>query len=396
MAVRVMSNFPSLCSCKRLSMRAKPRLYCRYIDDIFITIRNADDARKLIDALKQNSVLNFTSENSQHKSLPFLDVLVKQENGCFKTSVFTKATNTGRCLNARGECPETYKKSVVNAYVKRAFTHCTSWKDVHSELDRIRQLLTNNGYQDNMIETAINRKMDQFCQDAAATPKTEDELIVYHRLNYGSAFKDECHAIKGIINRGVTPKAPYKRISLRIYSKPNLVASLIMRNSTAPRGSKETCTNVVYKFSCSQEMCKSPSKSYIGYTKTTLRKRLLAHRNNGAIHQHFVDVHDKKPSLQELIDNTEIIHRESNYGRILITEAVSIVLQKPTLNIQQEADQILPSSRGRRGIRRIPDQGPRPPAPTETRPVETRSLDETNVTELIRSLRPRPSRVTRP
>ena len=116
----------------------------------------------MIDALKRNSVLNFTSEYSQQKTLPFLDVLVKQEDGRFKTSVYTKATNTGRCLNARGECPDTYKRSVVSAYVKRAFTHCSSWKDLHSELDRIRQLLTNNGYQDDMIEAAIKKKMDAF------------------------------------------------------------------------------------------------------------------------------------------------------------------------------------------------------------------------------------------
>ena len=289
----------------------RPRLYCRYIDDIFITIQNTNNARELIDALKQNSVLNFTSEYSQQKSLPFLDVLVRQEDGHFKTSVFTKATNTGRCLNARGECPETYKRSVVSAYVKRAFTHCSSWKDLHTELDRIRQLLTNNGYQDDMIEAAIKKKMDAFYQQETNNATTnQDELVIYHKLSYSSAYKEECHALKGIINRGVTPKDPYKKIQLRIYSKPNLVASLLMKNGTAPQGSKDVCTNVVYKFSCPERMCKSSSKSYIGHTTTTIRRRFQAHRNQGAIHQHFIDVHDRKPSLEELIDNTELIHRE--------------------------------------------------------------------------------------
>ena len=164
-----------------------------------------------------------------------------------------------------------------------------------------------------------------------------------------------------------------------------------MKNSTAPQGSKDTCTNVVYKFSCPERMCKSSSKCYIGHTTTTIRRRFKAHRNQGAIHQHFIDAHDRKPTLQELIDNTDIIHKENNYGRLKITEAVSITLQNPSLNRQQEADQILPSNKGKQRIRRPRFQEPNPPPSGATSPMQTRRIDA-NVTELIRSLRPRPRR----
>ncbi|XP_066958077.1 uncharacterized protein [Macrobrachium rosenbergii] len=87
----------------------KPKIYGRYIDDIFFTIKETDDARKLADALKRNSLLNFTTEHSQQKTLPFLDVLMKQQEGQFKTTVYVKATNAGRCLNARGECDDAIK-----------------------------------------------------------------------------------------------------------------------------------------------------------------------------------------------------------------------------------------------------------------------------------------------
>ena len=148
------------------------------------------------------------------------------------------------------------------------------------------------------------------------------------------------------------------------------------------------CTNVVYKFTCSEEMCKSSAKDYVGHTTTTLRKRMLAHRNNGAIHQHYVDNHDKKPTLLELIEGTEIIHKESNYSRLLISEAVSIALQKPTLNIQQEADNILPSCRGRR---QVPSNDPpaRPQATRVTNPPTDTTNTEARVDTLLRSLRPR-------
>ncbi|XP_066973160.1 uncharacterized protein [Macrobrachium rosenbergii] len=185
----------------------KPEIYGRYIDDIFVAIEETDDARKLADALKRNLVLNFTTEHSQQKTLSFLDVLVKQQEGQFKTTVYTKTTHAGRFLNARRECPEAYKKSVVSAYVNRAFTHITSWRDIHTELGRIRQLLTNIGYADQIIKTAIKQKMDEFYQSNTTTKK-EENLIIYHRLHYGSAYKEDCCTLRGIVNRGVKPKSP--------------------------------------------------------------------------------------------------------------------------------------------------------------------------------------------
>ena len=232
-----------------------------------------------------------------------------------------------------------------------------------------------------MIETAINKKMEEFQEQATSTnTPSQENLTLYYHLEYSSAYREECQALKGILNRGVYPKDPYKKINLRIYSKPNLTSSLVMRNSTAPVVSKEMRTNVIYKFVCPEEMCKSHPKDYIGHTSTTLRRRLLAHRNRGAIHQHYVDIHDRKPSLQELIDNTSIIRQESNYSRRLISEAVSIISQKPTLNIQQESTSLLPSSRGRR---RRPPNDEDPPA------EDTRDHDERDVAVFVRSLRPR-------
>ena len=135
-----------------------PGIYARYIDDIFVTISSDEDVSTMITALQQKSCLTFTSERSVEGCLPFLDVNIsKTENG-FCTKVYKKATNVGRCLNARGECPISYKRSVAAAYIKRALTHCSTWTETHKELDRIRQLLTNNGYQDRLIEDVIKKK----------------------------------------------------------------------------------------------------------------------------------------------------------------------------------------------------------------------------------------------
>ena len=320
-----------------------PGMYARYIDDIFITTTSEDEVNHLIMAFQTNSCLKFTSENSVDGRLPFLDINIIKEGRNFKTSVYTKATNVGRCLNARGECPATYKKSVVAAYVNRALTHCSSWTDTHRELDRIRQLLTNNGYQDHLIEETIKKKMDKF-YNKTPPATTRQKITIYHQNHFHNQYREECNAIKSIIKRGVTPTNEDTDIDLRIYCRPSLTKSLVMRNSTAPRAPRESTTNVVYKFSCMEGHCDG-SKTYIGRTSSTLRRRLQFHRNNGSIFQHYTDSHNMKPPLQTLIEQTKIVHHEQNFRKLQIAEAVSITCQHPSINIQQAAEFILPSAR---------------------------------------------------
>ena len=57
--------------------------------------------------------------------------------------------------------------------------------------------------------------------------------------------------------------------------------------------------------------------------------------------------YDRKPEVMELVNNTTIIHREHTSNRLKIAEAVSIELQRPTLNIQTKFDLVLPSNRRR-------------------------------------------------
>ncbi|MPC68165.1 hypothetical protein E2C01_062362 [Portunus trituberculatus] len=42
--------------------------------------------------------------------------------------------------------PEKYCRSVINAFVKQAFTHCSLWSTVSRELTIVSKMLTNNGY----------------------------------------------------------------------------------------------------------------------------------------------------------------------------------------------------------------------------------------------------------
>ena len=138
-----------------------PNIYCRYVDDVFLDIRDPSHLDTIISRFEDNSVLHFTSELSVNDKIPFLDVLVSVDTGQFTTSVYQKPSNTGKVMNAQSECPERYKKSVMRAFIRRAHKHCSSYELLHSELSRIKQVLVNNGYSNSEVDREIKAHLDK-------------------------------------------------------------------------------------------------------------------------------------------------------------------------------------------------------------------------------------------
>ena len=136
-----------------------------------------------------------------------------------------------------------------------------------------------------------------------------------------------------------------------------------MRNSNTPKPALESESNVIYRFECTVGSCRGRNVDYIGLTTSTLKKRMENHRYNGGIHGHFKAVHNRRPTTKELVENSTILHRVASYHRLAITEAVSIELRKPLLNIQREFDLVLPSCRRKKRELETLTEDPPPAAP---------------------------------
>ncbi|XP_076059489.1 uncharacterized protein LOC143036126 [Oratosquilla oratoria] len=130
------ANFFMGCIEEVFSKFEKPEIYCRYIDDIFIKTTHNEDIILLKNYLQDASGLTFTIENSVEGSMPFLDILVKQQKEKFDTDTYVKPTNTGQCMNGRSECPQRYINPTISAYIRRDLTHCSTWTKVHTEIVR--------------------------------------------------------------------------------------------------------------------------------------------------------------------------------------------------------------------------------------------------------------------
>ncbi len=107
------------------------------------------------------SGLNFNIQHSVNGTMPFLDVLVKQQQVKFNTAVHIKPINPGHCCNGRNECPDRYKDSIIGAYIQRALIHCSTWQQVHEEIERATQVLINNNFSEKNIVHQTKKIIDK-------------------------------------------------------------------------------------------------------------------------------------------------------------------------------------------------------------------------------------------
>ena len=314
----------------------KPNIYGRYVDDIFLQIANEQQLIQLKDEFESKSVLKFTYELSVHNKLPFLDVLVNTNNNEFHTTVYRKETNMGFCLNAKSECINKYKQSVISSYVTRAFKITRSWEDFHLECQKIKQILINNNFSNKMVDLQINKFLQQKLNNQKNLKIKDTINIFYKNQTHKNCHLDE-KILKDIVKNNIKPTSKNKKININIYYKNNKTYSLIMKNNPSPPTSDLNKNNVIYQFSCplqepnSNNICNG---KYVGMTSTTLLRRLTAHKYNGSIKQHFIDYHNEKIKQHHLEENTSIIDKATNRRQLLIKEALIISKLNPSINIQ--------------------------------------------------------------
>jgi hypothetical protein len=237
----VFANNPSL----------KPPTYCRYVDDIFMVLDNFHQLTTIKTAFETCSVLNFTFEIESMKQIPFLDTLITRNNQIVTTSIFTKATNTGECLNFNSICPDRYKIGVITNFLHRAYEISSSWTLFTAELQRIQQLLINNNFPNSLVEKQISKFLERKCtpprmtESRATEPRTDRQVNdnttpVAHSQNEISLEREE--------NQG--PDDPCgRRISSSVDNEGGIVAEggEIGIDVAEERTERETDTNRIHR-----------------------------------------------------------------------------------------------------------------------------------------------------
>ena len=328
----------------------KPTLYCRYVDDIFVEARDMPSLQRLKARLEEVSGLRFTVEDSRANKISFLDVTIDATDGNFITSVYRKPTNNERCLNGKSECPQRYKDGVVRAYVHRALKHCSNWPLVHQEIQRIKQILVDNNYDlatiDRQIQAILNNQVTNTTQNTSDRGNT---ISLYYKSQMTTNYRAEESALKNIIKRNCKPVHPEDKIKMTIYYQSPTTASLIVKNNMANDRSPLKQSNLVYHFKCNKGDCALlPTSGYIGYTSTTLSRRLTMHLQSGGPQQHTQTEHETRLTRQDIVANTSILAKATDWRRLVALEAIMIREMDPAINRQINARGTLQLYEGRR------------------------------------------------
>ena len=311
----------------------RPKTYCRYVDDIYVDVRDETHLVALRDAMENSSVLKFTYEVSNNNRLPFLDVMIDGQNNSYSTSVYRKSTDAGRCLNAKSECPDRYKMSVINAYVRRAYKNCSDWDAFHQEVTRFKQILVNNSYKNSMIDEVVKNYLYKMNNNNPATSNKET-IKVFYRNQMNQAYKTDEKVLKDIICRNVKCCSDNDDLKLVIYYKNPKVSNLLMKNNPMQNQTPLKSNCLIYEFQCPREECLPLNIKYVGMTVTSLSRRLTMHLREGAPKKHMTDKHNETLTRDDLVTNTRILKQCSDPQRLQIYEALYIQEIRPLLNLQ--------------------------------------------------------------
>ena len=330
-------------------IKGNASLYFRYMDDILTKCVKNEVGPKLQAINNLHPSLSFTVEHENDGKLPFLDMIIYNNNGCLSSGWYRKPTDTGLTLNFHSLSPMKYKRSVVIGFVYRIYRSCSTWNLFHTAIMEAREILTNNQYPPSFIDDLMNKTLtkllssdddDKEVQDSMNASVNEEivseneedvsENDVSLDPNAYSVNLREKDKFKFFMNYRGKPSEKFARSLRKLNAPCKIIMTLHKTKQSLPslkvKVPKMLQSNVVYKITCPR--CDS---SYVGQTTRHVQQRFREHLGKlGIIKKHCEDC-DISPSN----DMIKILGRAKG-ERLLTLEALFILSIQPSLNTKDE------------------------------------------------------------
>ena len=140
----------------------KPLFYQRYVDDIFATFNNKQDADLFFAYLNtKHPNIKFTFEAEQNGVLPFLDVYIDINNNSLTTNIFRKSTYTGLLTNYFSFTSFSYKLSLIRTLCDRVYKLNNSWQGIHNDFEKTKNILKKNMYPPSLIDRTFKNYLKE-------------------------------------------------------------------------------------------------------------------------------------------------------------------------------------------------------------------------------------------
>ena len=245
----------------------KPLLYKRYVDDTFLVFKTRDQIPLFLEYLNSRHMnIEFTVEIEKERKLPFLDIEVHNLGDKFTTSVYRKPTFTGLMSKFCSASPVKYKRNLIITLVTRAYKICSSYFDLHRELEFLKSLLKKNGYPLNFIETYIGQRLSKLHLTVASTPS---ENIKRPILYVPLTFTGRCsNKIKKQLSKLLSDT--YPQLDVKIYFRlQNKIRNFFRIKDKIPTNLR---SKLIYLWKC-----RGCEATYIGRTTRSAWTRWFEH-----------------------------------------------------------------------------------------------------------------------
>lgn len=293
----------------------------RYVDDILVCYTGTDRQLKIfleyINKLHKN--IKFTIEMEQNKSICFLDLKINNILGKHEFEIFRKNSYTDITIHANSMHPFQHKMAAYNSFVHRLINTPMSEQNFNKELNIIKQISINNGYNPNMIDTILTKK--QFKKAISLVyPENHNKRNTYRTISYMGKLSNKV-------------MKHYKKHNINIaFRTTNTLGKFIKNNKTK---TKKEQKSGIYQLNCG-----TCPKIYIGQTGRSFYKRIKEHKDCYRLQTN--NSHYAKHLLEEAHDfNSEfkILHTENKSLKLNNLEILEINKQsKSQLLLNEQLD----------------------------------------------------------
>ena len=244
----------------------KPIHYRRYVDDTFLVFKERDHVPLFLQYLNsKHQNIKFTSEVEKDHSISFLDINITNTGGEFETSVYRKPTFTGLSTKFTSFTPLKYKRNLVATLVYRAFHLCSSYENIHKELNYIKSYLFKNGFPLNFTNTWFGKTLSKLIVPEVKEILTAQRKTITLSMPYVGSHSFN---IKKKLVRLI--EEFYPQVSLKItLSSKNCVGNFFKFKDKIP---EDLRSSVIYLYKC--DCC---SASYVGKCERHFATRRAEH-----------------------------------------------------------------------------------------------------------------------
>ena len=290
----------------------KPKLWKRYVDDVFCIIKRGGENSLLSHLNSLRPSIKFTVEREEDGSLAFLDCnLHRADENKISVSVYRKPTHTDKYLHYESHHPMHVKRGVVKSLYDRARRVVTTDAGLESEKGHLNRVLLSNGYPQSFIN--INSKE----RIVNARDQEEDSAPPMVVIPYVSGLSEDIRRV-------------CSRYDIRVVFR----SGLTLRSQLSNLKDKlpiQMRSGVVYNVPCS--VC---DKSYIGETVRRLGDRIKEHKvacTRWDTEKSAIAEHAWEEGHPVAWDETTILNSDRRRFGLVVKEALHIGTHRtPLLN----------------------------------------------------------------